>query len=809
MVFDFLCRQVGWLNRARIVIVSGFCLSLGSTSAGAQQAPSIKTLNHSWLTRGEETVVEITGEGLGLVEAVLVDPALGVSADLSTPDRLPIAFESSGRGLHAKGGAEAEKVTVRFGLEPDCALGEREIRLVSDDGVSNPLIFRVSPWQERPENTLKRAGSARVLEPGIAVSGTISRAAETDRFKLSMREGQRVTLDVRAFREGSRLDPSLAVMTAKQEILEKLEDVVGFDPVMEFTAPAEGDYLIAVRDYQYRGGGGFDYRMVVSEGPFVLNSFPFGGQRGTDTDVDLLGFGLSDLSPVSLVLSESAELGRQTFWIGSEGITSNAIRFEVSHLKNIFETDQNNDRQSATEVIVPAAINGRIETASDVDVFELLPASEGALQLKALTREFGSPLDAVLTLFDQEGTRLARSDDGGGSDALINYGAFKKDQRYYLEIRDLLGRGGSAYGYRITADRSKPDYQVVFHPDVPRLRLGSSVAIRCELKRAGFQGPVAIEAFDLPAGVSSSRLILGAGDPNEGFVFLTAKPDAELGLSALNLMSSHSTGSEMIVKAARPAMAGKPDTAVQAAYLTILPKAPYDLSVLSLKARGRQAASASVSFKVNRLRSWKGEVTARLRGFVSGRRRLSDDIQVSEVTLGADEQVGRFDLRIKDNSEIGQRPVYIVMEAMVDGQTVTVESMPFDLEIEQAPFTILSTLKRVSLTRLPEGSESLANKSELTIKASRRGWFSGPISLRLEGLPEGIEATVPPIESSDSEIKISLVALSTVVPQEGIKLKVVGEGRANGRNFTHQTGTIDLTVLGEPSLAVTEEKENE
>ena len=145
---------------------------------------------------------------------------------------------------------------------------------------------------------------------------------------------------------------------------------------------------------------------------------------------------------------------------------------------------------------------------------------------------------------------------------------------------------------------------------------------------------------------------------------------------------------------------------------------------------------------------------------------------------------------------------------MVDGQTVTVESMPFDLEIEQAPFTILSTLKGVSLTRLPR-SESLANKSELTIKASRRGWFSGPISLRLEGLPEGIEATVPPIESSDSEIKISLVALSAVVPQEGIKLKVVGEGRANGRNFTHQTGTIDLTVLGEPSLAVTEEKENE
>ena len=321
----------------------------------------------------------------------------------------------------------------------------------------------------------------------------------------------------------------------------------------------------------------------------MLNSFPSVGSEVKD--VDLIGFGLSDLYP-SRLSSRSRRLGRQTFWIGSEGITSNAIRFEVSHLKNIFETDQNNDRQSATEVIVPAAINGRIET-SDVDVFELLPASEGALQLKALTREFGSPLDAVLTLFDQEGTRLARSDDGGGSDALINYGAFKKDQRYYLEIRDLLGRGGSAYGYRITADRSKPDYQVLFHPDVPRLRLGSSVAIRCELKRAGFQGPVAIEAFDLPAGVSSSRLILGAGDPNEGFVFLTAKPDAELGLSALNLMSSHSTGSEMIVKAARPAMARKPDTAVQAAYLTILPKAPYDLSVLSLKARGRQAASVS------------------------------------------------------------------------------------------------------------------------------------------------------------------------------------------------------------------------
>src|SRR5262249_44491997 len=93
-----------------------------------------------------------------------------------------------------------------------------------------------------------------------------------DYFRFPAKKGERVTIDCWALRVDSQMDACLALFTADGKEIASNRDYYDRDPFIDFTSPADGDYVVQVRDLAYAGGQ--PYRLVISNRPHVENVFP-------------------------------------------------------------------------------------------------------------------------------------------------------------------------------------------------------------------------------------------------------------------------------------------------------------------------------------------------------------------------------------------------------------------------------------------------------------------------------------------------------------------------------------------------------
>src|SRR5262249_57581928 len=91
-------------------------------------------------------------------------------------------------------------------------------------------------------------------------------------FGFTAKKGQRLVIEGQAGKLDSRMDATLAVSDAAGKPIVSNGDYFGRDPLVDFIAPADGDYLATVHDLSYRGGQ--PYRLIVTDRPHVENVFP-------------------------------------------------------------------------------------------------------------------------------------------------------------------------------------------------------------------------------------------------------------------------------------------------------------------------------------------------------------------------------------------------------------------------------------------------------------------------------------------------------------------------------------------------------
>ena len=187
------------------------------------------------------------------------------------------------------------------------------------------------------------------------------------------------------------------------------------------------------------------------------------------------------------------------------------------------ESEPKNAADRSNPVSAPSVINGRIGEANDVDVFRFKATADQKLVVEVRARQFGSPLDALLTLSDTNGAVIQRNDDANGPDARIEFDA-RKDAEYLISLRDLTDRGGERFGYRLSLQPpdTAPDFAVRMAGGRYRVNRGGTVAVRCEIdRRNGFDGLVRVTGGVLPPGVTATPLVFGA-EPNFGWLMLSA-----------------------------------------------------------------------------------------------------------------------------------------------------------------------------------------------------------------------------------------------------------------------------------------------
>lgn len=411
-----------------------------------------------------------------------------------------------------------EIVRIKVTIAPDAAPGNRDLRVVAPDGVSNPLVFQVSQLNEVREfepNDKKKMATLVPALPAV-LNGQIM-PGDADTFRFQVRKGQRLVMETAA----RTLVPYLAdaVPGWFQAVL-SLSDAQGQelayaddyrfspDPVMLFDVPADGEYRLAIRDSIYRGRADFVYRIRIGELPFITGVFPAGAPRGNmPVSVALTGCNLPAATTVVDVSGSAPRV--QAISVSRNGVASSPVSFAVGTGPEVLE-DEVATRQSAGQgVVPPVTVNGRIQSPGERDTYRFNGKKGTSVWLSVLARRLGSPLDSCLVLLDRRGAKVGGNDDvKDPSQGLLTHQAdsellatLPEDGVYTVRIYDMQGKGGDDYVYRLSLGPPVPDFELRATPASLSLPAGGSAAFTVHaLRRCGFAGEIrlALDAASAP-----------------------------------------------------------------------------------------------------------------------------------------------------------------------------------------------------------------------------------------------------------------------------------------------------------------------
>lgn len=476
-------------------------------------------------------------------------------------------------------------VIAEVTIAPDAEPGEREIRLTTPRGVSNPLAFHVGqvPETSRPsmvtatiqvlgkEASALRKRPTNEMEVRINVPCTVNgqiASGEVNRYRFNARRGQRLVISTLA----RQLIPYIAdaVPGWFQPVL-TLHDAAGKelafaddyrfrpDPVILFEVPKDGEYVFAITDAIYRGREDFVYRITIGELPFVTSIYPLGTQAGVTVTPRMKGWNLQDavLNP----LPKDAPPGIHTLYARKKGVLSNPIPFAVDTLPSTFDKDTNHTQASAQPIQLPIIINGLINKPDDWDVFQFTAKSNDTICVEVEARRLDSPLDSVVKLTDASGKVLAFNDDREDLAAGVNTHQadsyfmvkLRASGTYYVHIGDTARKGGDEYAYRLRISAPQPEFELRTLASSARVRTNSTTPITVFVQRKdGFASPIKLELKDPPPGFSAAPVTLAPGQNNST---ITIKGPAAITKAPvkLTLVGTAKVGEKDIVREAVPA----------------------------------------------------------------------------------------------------------------------------------------------------------------------------------------------------------------------------------------------------------------
>ncbi|MFQ5503603.1 MAG: hypothetical protein ACE5F1_02270 [Planctomycetota bacterium] len=446
----------------------------------------------------------------------------------------------------------AETVTLRVTIDPGATLGRREFRLRTARGLTNPLVFEVGQWREYSE---RETGNEQA-DPGIGeelpvlINGQIM-PGDVDRFVFKGKKGMRIV----AAASARKLVPYLADAVpgwfqATLELFDETGKRLAYvddhwfhpDPVLAFEVPADGRYVLEIKDAIYRGREDFAYRIALGELPYVTSVFPLGGRAGERIKLRLTGW---NLPRRSLTLDARNEKpGALQLAVRKGRQLSNFIPFVLGSSRESLEKEPNDARAKAQPIRLPLIINGRIKSPGDQDCFRFEGRAGEAIVAEIHARRLGSPLDSLLRIFDENGKQLAKSDDhvdpGAG---LVTHQADSRlglelpaDGSYLLVLGDTQHQGGPEHAYRLSVARARPDFALRVAPSSINARPGTSVPLVVHAERKdGFSGDILLELQDAPPGFRLSGAWIPAGQERVRLT-LTVPPAARAEPLSLGLL---------------------------------------------------------------------------------------------------------------------------------------------------------------------------------------------------------------------------------------------------------------------------------
>ncbi|MEX2186237.1 MAG: hypothetical protein WD875_05570 [Pirellulales bacterium] len=474
--------------------------------------------------------------------------------DLDSPSRL--WFSHPGITGAAKESAPNEFLPPRpsanqftVAIAADVPPGVYDVRVVGKYGASNPQSFVVGTVPDALETEPNNDAATAMSVPLDSVVYGTADGENFDVFKLALKQGQRVIADCQAYRLDTKLDGTLLLLDAKGNELARGRDNVRRDPVIDFTAPADGEYFVKLFDHTYRGGDEYAYRLAVTTGPVIDFAFPPCGVPGTKQRVTLYGRNLPGGSPAEGVAIKGRLLEKLDVEIDVPGdpaamqslAVSGLIESEESSVDGfsyrlttpqgpatpvtigfataplVVEQEPNDDPAAAQKVSLPCEFVGQFYPSGDVDRIAFEAKKGDVYWIEVLAQRLGTTADPYVLI-----ERVTKNDKGEEQVSVVqeldddkeniggnNYRRFRtssgdasyrfavpEDGTYRVMVRDLYyrNRGNPRFVYRLAIRPERPDFRlaVVSLPDEPQ-QDQSAVPAAPPLLRKG--GAIALEVL--------------------------------------------------------------------------------------------------------------------------------------------------------------------------------------------------------------------------------------------------------------------------------------------------------------------------
>ncbi len=685
------------------------------------------------------------------------------------------------------------KATVK--IAPDCRLGEHVARVRTATGLSEMRTFWVGALpavDEKEPNTDFTAPQKIPLN--CTVQGVVDNE-DVDYYLVECKKGQRLTAEVEGMRLANTLfDPYVAILDRKRFELAASDDapLLGQDAIASVVVPADGTYVIQVRESAYGGNGACGYRLHVGTFPRPLAAVPAGGKAGEEVEVTFLGDPAGPFKQkFKLPATPGAKFG--LFPQDAGGVCPSEVPFRLSEHGNVIEVEPNDTHQTATKGELPLAFNGVIDKPGDADNFRFLAKKGQTFDIHCYARRLGSPLDPVMTLSVFGGGALVGNDDAIGPDSYFRWTA-PEDKEYVLTITDHLKKGGPTYFYRVefqpvlaTATVSIPkvalysqERQAIAVPS------GNRMATLVNVGRSNFGGEMVLGAESLPPGLTMLAENMAANLDVVPVVFEAAAgtpPSGKLTRLTARCADANVKAQSQFYQMAE-LVTGPPGQSVywkaevDRAAVAVAAPAPFKINIVEPKVPLVQNGSWNLRIVAERQPGFKEAITILPLFNPPGVG------SASSATIAAGQNETVLPMNAAPGAQVRKWKTAVLGVATVGNGPVWVSSQLATIEI--APPFVGFTMERAAVEQ--------GKNTEIFCKVQHNTPFAGSAKVQLVGLPPKVTTTDMQITKDTKEFAFKLAVDKTAPPGQHRNIFCQVTVVQNGEPILHNVGGTELRI---------------
>jgi len=390
---------------------------------------------------------------------------LGTTVDVVATGKFsewPMQIWSDTKAIEWSCSSESGKLQAKIG--PDAKLGVHWIRLYCPSGATAVRPFLVGELPEcnetEPNDRIAEVTSDTLIPQSI--QAILNKRGDVDLYAVNLKVNELLVATVDSEKWlFSPADVSLQILDSKGFVLHENIDHVGLDPYLEFQALQESRYFVKV----------------------------FGFPSAPDSSIGFSG-GKDWVYRLRMTSRKTSHERAHDFALQSELDSEHLESPPGSHLSS----------SDAMTIPIPSRVKGTLAEPGQTTSMRFSAKANSNHRIRLLAREFGSPLDATLTVFDSAAKQLLQQDDiENKRDPVVKWKA-PADGDFTLSISDFHSHGGPEYQFLLLLDELPASFLPKVANDLIQTTIGKEVEVAVDFEReSDFQGPITVTVEGLPS----------------------------------------------------------------------------------------------------------------------------------------------------------------------------------------------------------------------------------------------------------------------------------------------------------------------